>query len=52
MNTYIVEARGEVREIYVVEADSPEDAMLNWDQGTLIVSEALGVDPVSAILEE
>lgn len=44
MTTYLVELRGEVREVYTVEADSPEDARENWDKGDLYVSESSSME--------
>lgn len=48
MAEYVVECIGEVREVYIVEADSPEDAMARWHEGTLELSEASSVEPVAA----
>jgi hypothetical protein len=52
MAQYRVECTGDVREVYIVDADSPEEAMENWHAGHLYVSEASGVEPVSAELDE
>lgn len=52
MAQYRVEVTGEVRELYVVEADSPEEAMANWHLGTHVLSEAQTMEPVSAELED
>jgi hypothetical protein len=51
MATYRVECSGTVRELYVVEADSPEEAMAKWTDGALVLSEA-STSPVSAEPEE
>lgn len=51
MPTYRVTATGTVTEYYLVEADSEEQAMRDWSDGTLVGSEA-DTNPVSAILEE
>lgn len=52
MATYIVECEGEVREVYAVEASSPEEAMNRWHHGRLVNSEARGVEAVAAELDE
>jgi hypothetical protein len=52
MTQYRVECRGHVREVYVVEADSPEEAMANWHTGDLYVSEATSVEPTRVELDE
>lgn len=44
MSIYIVEMHGEVRELYEVEAESAEEARENWADGTLVLSEAYGMD--------
>jgi hypothetical protein len=44
MAVYRVEMRGEVREIYLIEAESEEDAKNRWHQGDLYVSEASGME--------
>lgn len=49
---YRVECQGEVREVYIVRASSPEDAMARWHEGDLAVSEAYGVDAVSAEVDD
>lgn len=45
-----VEVRGEVREVYTVQAESEADAMARWHEGELWVSESFGCEPVSAEL--
>ena len=52
MAEYVVECIGEIREVYIVEADSPEDAMARWHEGTLELSEASSVEPVAAREDE
>lgn len=53
MATYRVECRGNVREVYMVEADSEEQAMATAiEKGFCAISEAESVEPVSAQLEE
>jgi len=48
MATYSVEMVGECREVYDVEADSEEEAMANWASGYHVITEASGMEPVSA----
>ena len=48
MATYRVECSGDVREVYIVEADSEAEAVENWHAGTLEYSEASSVEGVSA----
>lgn len=43
-----VECTGDVREVYSVLAETEEEAMAGWAGGTLEVSEASSVEPVSA----
>lgn len=52
MPDYEVEVRGDVREVYIVEADSEADAMTRWHEGELFVSEASNCEPVSAKVSE
>lgn len=52
MATFRVECTGDVREVYLVEADSEEQAMADWAKGTCIVQESSSVEPVSARLED
>lgn len=49
---YRIECTGEVREVYLVEAESEEEARAEWAEGELIVQESIGVEPVSVRLEE
>jgi len=49
---YRVECEGQVREVYVIDADSPEDAMARWAEGHLQVQESHSVEPVRADLDE
>lgn len=51
MATYYVEMTGEAREVYAVEADSEDEAMENWASGEHVITEAYGMEPVSARLE-
>lgn len=51
MATYTVECRGEVRELYTVEAGSAAEALKNWSDGHLFHSEA-STEPVSATLDD
>lgn len=48
MAWFKVEMRGDCREVYDVEADSPEEAMSNWAEGHHVITEAEGMEPVSA----
>lgn len=50
MALYYVKCRGRVDETYAVEADTPQDAMANWAEGELVVSEAWDVGPESVEL--
>jgi hypothetical protein len=52
MATYRVECVGEVREVYMVEADSEEEAVANWSNGALYLSEASSMEGISAELED
>lgn len=52
MATYRVECAGTVREVYLVEADSPEEAQQNWSDGELILSEVTDAEPSSVRLED
>jgi hypothetical protein len=47
VTTYRVELRGEVRELYSVEADNPEEARERWYEGDLFLSEASGMEVYS-----
>lgn len=51
MSIYRVECRGQVREVYLVEASSEEEARKNWCEGELLISEANDVWPESAELD-
>lgn len=44
MSQYRVELRGDVREVYIVEADSPEQAREQWAGGFLFLTECSGMD--------
>ena len=48
---YLVEMQGEVREVYAVEADSPEDAAERWMDGYLFVSESMGTEVFSVTVD-
>lgn len=47
MAQYEVVVRGEGREVYIVEADGPEEAAANWMNGWLELSEVSGVEVYS-----
>lgn len=44
MPDYRVTLRGESREVYVITADTPEEARERWSEGDLYVSEASGME--------
>jgi hypothetical protein len=44
MTDYLVELRGESREVYYVTASSPEEARENWMNGSLYVSESSSME--------
>lgn len=44
MTAYRVELRGDAREVYTVEADSPEEAEEFWHTGTLDLTECSGME--------
>jgi hypothetical protein len=44
MSEWIVEMRGDVRELYSVTADTREEAEANWHNGSLVVSEASSME--------
>lgn len=48
MPNFEVEMRGDVREVYIVEAESEADAMERWHEGTCVIQETQGVVPISA----
>lgn len=52
MATYRVECVGTVREVYLVEAGSPEEAGRDWADGELILSEVTDAEPSSVRLED
>jgi hypothetical protein len=52
MSLYKVEMRGESREVYYVDADSPEDAAENWHTGQLDVTECYGMEVYTVQQEE
>lgn len=47
MAYYLVELRGESREVYSVEADSVEEAREKWEDGTLEIQESSSVEVYS-----
>jgi hypothetical protein len=50
MAWFKVELRGECREVYEVEADSEEEAMSYWAEGHHVITEAEGMEVVSATM--
>lgn len=51
MSLYRVELRGDCREVYYVDADSPEDAAENWHTGQHDLTECYGME-VEKVEEE
>lgn len=51
MTSYRVELTGEYREVYIVEADSADEARDNWMNGDLLIGEAFGMD-VDSVQED
>lgn len=52
MTEYRVELRGEVREVYTIEADSPAEARERWHEGHLYLSESYGMEVESVEADE
>ena len=52
MAGYVVELEGECREVYIVEADSEQEARDNWTTGWHQITEAQGMEVVSARLDD
>ncbi len=50
MSQYLVELTGECREVYVVVADSEQEARDNWTSGWHQITEAQGMEVVSVRL--
>lgn len=44
IRSYLVEMHGDVREVYAVQASSPEEAQARWMDGDLVVSETMGTE--------
>lgn len=51
MTEYEVVVHTRVREIYSIEAESAEDAMERWSEGTMVMSECEYVDDVDTPVE-
>ena len=49
MKQWRVECHGEAREVYVVEAETAEEAMQKWGEDEPIVSECSDMEPISAV---
>lgn len=47
-----VEMEGSAREVYIVRASSPQDAMDRWVEGAFLISEVYGMTPVSAEIDD
>lgn len=52
MATFEVEVRTTGREIYVVEADSADEAWDNWSDGFLAISEVIDAEVYNVTKEE
>lgn len=52
MAQYRVEMSGEAREVYIVEADTPQQAAEQWSTGYLFVQECSGMGVESVTLDE
>jgi hypothetical protein len=52
MPTYRVELRGDARELFTIEASSPEDAAERWHEGDSYLLEASGMEVVSVEVDE
>lgn len=44
MPLYEIEMHGDVREVYLIEADTEEYARENWSEGELVLSEASSME--------
>lgn len=51
MNCYRVEVKTTGREIYLVDAESEDEALANWHEGELLISEVYDADP-NSVTEE
>lgn len=51
MPQFMVELHGEVRELYLVEADTAEEAEERWSESPLYLSEASGME-IYSVTEE
>ncbi len=49
---YLVELRGDSREVYVVEADTEEEARAHWWAGWLSIQESSGMVVTSVRLDD
>jgi hypothetical protein len=52
VKAYRVELRGEARELFTIEAESPEDAAERWFEGSSYLLEASGMEVVSVEEDE
>lgn len=52
MPTYRIETETTGREVYLVDADSPEEAQQDWSGGSLLVSEVMSSEVSSVQVEE
>lgn len=51
MTTFRVETATTGREVYLVDAETPEEAKQNWAEGSLLVSEVMSSE-VETVTEE
>lgn len=49
---YTVEVHTTHRELYVVDATSPEDAAARWSEGKFVLDECIGMDNIYSVTEE
>lgn len=49
---YLVTILGSVREVYYVEAESKEEALAYWHEGTLKIAESFDMDESTAFVTE
>lgn len=52
MTRYLVEVETVGREVYSIEADSPELAGEHWQHGDLVVQETVSVEGITSVHEE
>ena len=52
MNEYIVTLLGEVKEVYLVQANSEQEAIERWEDGSLLNSESKGMEVHSVRVDQ